>query len=411
MNWHRSASLSASLDAWLRTHGPLESTFPYEPTHSYEERWEPDQTVIGEVCGSGKGASKSSRPSLIVCNSSSAIVQCFNHNENLKFRQAPDLPLSDFQVLVRESSPSSLTKPKLRYSKSPQVTRIPGTRLRIRFNNVGRGVGLLVPISVPLVGAESSKASPGTVPQQYQGSVTGALKLVPTDATTGLFAPESKSVAATSDGRLAAIPILNKTGYATYEVEQSDPKVLQEANIDVYVTFHTNTASNLPELGTTTISVGFAPASTATAVEPQLRNAFRIQPPACHLLFPFVTSRSGFDTRIVIANTSLDPFGTMPQSGPMRLYFFDRPMAPGSCPPGIETGPIQAGQTFAFSVSTGCGGVPPMPEFEGYVIAVTNFMYCHALAFISPTQGQGSGHSYQAIHVLNRGGQNPEPPW
>lgn len=40
-----------------------------------------------------------------------------------------------------------------------------------------------------------------------------------------------------------------------------------------------------------------------------------------------------------------------------------------------------------------------MPGFEGYLIAVTNFMYCHALAFITDKGGDGPGHTYPAVHI------------
>jgi hypothetical protein len=220
---------------------------------------------------------------------------------------------------------------------------------------------------------------------------------------------------------LAEVSYSGTTGYATYEVLNSDPSVQENATIGVYVAFISNTSQNLPAPGASTLNVSFAPLSTvgtATATDPIPRfgdsstpiNAFDINLCTCDLLFPFVTNQSGFDTGIALANTSLDPFGTGPQQGTVKLYYFGSTAGGGVAPPPFTTQTVPAGQELIFNLSGGGNfGVPAVPGFEGYIISVANFQYCHAFAFISDVGAQKLAEGYLAIQLdaaaLNRTGQ------
>jgi len=71
------------------------------------------------------------------------------------------------------------------------------------------------------------------------------------------------------------------------------------------------------------------------------------------LLLPFVTNQSGFDTGISVANASLDPLGTEPQSGPLTIWFYGQRASP------LQTTPIAPGQLFTTLISI-CA-----PAFQG----------------------------------------------
>jgi len=232
--------------------------------------------------------------------------------------------------------------------------------------------------------------------------------MVHTDAITGLSAPDAQFIAPTAAG-LTEVIGYSGIVYLTYEVENLEPGCIHEGTIDFYVAFISNTALGIPELGQMSVSAGFAPGPNVTASEPTLRNALKICAPQCGLLFPFVTTQGGFETRITIAHTSLDLFGTIPQHGSVFLFFYGGSVGIGVPPVRCETARIEAGHTLVFNLSTGGNGVPPMPGFEGYLIALTNFMYCHALAFITDKGGHGPGHTYPAVHIPGRTGRLPEP--
>jgi hypothetical protein len=71
---------------------------------------------------------------------------------------------------------------------------------------------------------------------------------------------------------------------------------------------------------------------------------------------------------------------------------------------------VPAGQELIFTLSNGGNfGVPATPGFQGYIIAVSQFQFCHAFAFISDVGAQRLAEGYVAIQLdvptLNRTGQ------
>jgi hypothetical protein len=295
-----------------------------------------------------------------------------------------------------------------------------GTRILLRFNNLGAGVRVFVQTTVPLNTPGGSATSTGTctlstcsAPPEPPAPVTpgitnGQLTLVTSDVT-GAGGPGFSAVSGT--GGVAEVSYSGTTGYATYEVVNSDPNVPETAFINVFVAFVSATANNLPAPGASTVNVSFAPLSnvgTASSTDPiprfgdtsTPRAAFTINLCTCDLLFPFVTNQSGFDTGIAIANTSLDPFGTGPQQGTVKLYYFGSTAGGGVAPPPFVTQTVPAGQEAIFNLSGGGNfGVPAVPGFEGYIISVANFQYCHGFAFISDVGAQKLAEGYLAIQL------------
>jgi hypothetical protein len=194
------------------------------------------------------------------------------------------------------------------------------------------------------------------------------------------------------------------TGYATYEVLHSDPTVIHEATVNVYVAYIANTSQNLPAPGAASITTAFSPDSGSQVVETPPRAAFTINVCPSALLFPFVTNQRGLDTRIVLTNTSLDPFGTSGERGTVRLYFFSNDDSESGNPRPIVTQTIPAGKQMDFNLATGGNfGTPAVPGFQGYIIAIPNFRHSHGFALISGPNGEAAA-SYPAERISARAG-------
>jgi hypothetical protein len=268
-----------------------------------------------------------------------------------------------------------------------------GTQISISFAGVGAGVQIAVPASVPLVQA-------GTTVQ------TGLAVLV--GGSSGTI------------GGLPSVSISGTTGTVTYEVVYSNPNVIESMVVPTSVAFVSNTSQNLPGVGQTTEAVNFAPLSTtptaSTGPIPRFcqngtaSNIFAINLCSCNLLFPFVTNQAGFDTGIAIANTSVDPFGTVNQAGTVKLFYYGNTAGGGAAPATQTSQTVTAGSELVFNLSGGGNlGVAATPGFQGYMIATANFQWCHGFAFISDLGAQKLAEGYLAIQLdlpgLNRTGQ------
>jgi len=395
---------------------------------------------------------------LVVSGVNASFLQCNDNNTALIGGSSG--PFSDFFVKVSEGFASSFKRRNIALTSdglaapAPLPQNVPGfpyntetgfyapnlftatpivgladtgTRILLKFNNLGAGVHVFVQTQVPLnspgqgassVGECTTSSSSGGIngscsqPQQPPSPVTpgigfGEMTLVSADVNGA----SSSFTAITGSGGLAEVSYSGTTGYATYEVVNSDPNSPESAFINVYVAFFSNTGQNLPAPGSSTVSVSFAPLSNvgvASATDPiprfgdtsVPRAAFDINLCTCDLLYPFVTNQAGFDTGIALANTSLDPFGTGPQQGSVKLYYFGNTAGGGAAPPPFVTDVVPAGQELIFNLSSGGNfGVPAVPGFEGYIISVANFQYCHAFAFISDVGAQRLAEGYLAIQL------------
>ena len=119
-----------------------------------------------------------------------------------------------------------------------------------------------------------------------------------------------------------------------------------------------------------------------------------------NLLFPYVTTATGFETGIAISNTSQDPFGTATQSGTCTVSFFQAGLT-GTNPPNMTTPNIAAGTTFTFLASAANAAGP---NFTGYIIAACNFSFAHAYAAVTDVGAKGLFSSYLALVI-----QTPRP--
>jgi hypothetical protein len=212
---------------------------------------------------------------------------------------------------------------------------------------------------------------------------------------------------------------------AVYEVIYSDPFGEDELTVPIGVT----TTNALPQTidVSTTVKGGFAPSNTSGDGIPLLTSAtagqlprffenlqqagaalFTITKCNCNLMFPFVSSASGFDTGVAVANTSLSPtdptyIQTLAQSGPVQFWYFQNGAlartectnvaSKGVCP---GTTFVPSGGVMTFTLARGsntwglcgansngsCAGLAAT-NFSGYMIAKTGFQYCHGFAYFS----------------------------
>jgi len=316
-----------------------------------------------------------------------------------------------------------------------------GTRLMARFNNVPAGIRLFV--SVTSVGGALGTGQ-GLVTTAGPSSTNAGAVLVSADPNGAGFTNTSLPFASSAPVPVAGpvtlscsqisgftgvsaleVPTSSGSGQAVWEVTAADQSNLDTLFFLVGFAYSSNTGSTpaTPGLGQSTVTGTFAPMYTASnagsaTFAPQLvprftagaaapQNLFQLAACSTNLLFPFVTNQAGFDTGIAIANTSLDPLGTVPASGTCTMNYY------GSLPNGqpltttseTTTSAIQAGQTLTMVLSTGGGfGLRGNPNMQGYLIAQCNFLYAHGFAFITdgPIGQARVAEGYLAL-VLDQG--------
>ena len=316
-----------------------------------------------------------------------------------------------------------------------------GTRILLRFNNVSNGASVILPGVVPLTLSSSSSTSGNPNPPSAVGGWSGGyLVLIGTsdlNGNIGAFTnvlsgvnPFINSAAFFSSGPFkgpGAVAPFNTafslspvagSAAAVYEVVNEDPSATEAANIPVGVSFISNTPNNLPTPGQATVNVSFAPLSTDNTASssdfiPRFcdrsssLNSFAVIVCQCNLLFPFITQAPGFDTGIAIANTTSDPYGTAPQTGPVKEWFYGQVTGGGALPSAlavqVTTGNVPSGQVMTQTLFGGAGafaaGLQPVPGFTGYMIAIANFQLCHGFAFISDLGAQHLAEGYLAIQL------------
>jgi len=186
-----------------------------------------------------------------------------------------------------------------------------------------------------------------------------------------------------------------------WEILNSNTSANETATFDVFLV----TPAQQPT-GTATANLSYAPTATSTTipsfVDPNAatpQNAFTLSQCKTTLLFPFVTSASGFDTGIAIANTTQDTYGTTAQTGSCAFTLYGHPTPVPTIPAAAfntatgTTGTVGAGDALSFALSQYAQG------FTGYMIAVCNFQYAHGFAFVADWTStlQSSAMGYLAL--------------
>ncbi len=148
--------------------------------------------------------------------------------------------------------------------------------------------------------------------------------------------------------------------------------------------------------------------SNATVVHEtaQVLTLPRSVPATQNFLFPFVTNQAGFDTGIVLANTSSDPFGASgatPTAGSCTLNFY------GAGAPTPNTGVAAPGGTLASGASTAFTLSSVAPGFQGYVIASCNFGAVAGFAFPASNLTANGGYELSETPEVIALPRSPSP--
>jgi len=288
-----------------------------------------------------------------------------------------------------------------------------GTQLQFTVSGVPAGVTLYAPSYVYLTGPYGGGTPVGVAVLINQSESIGGAFTGSTTIPVAL-SPVGGGPTASANGGLIPVASSGTTATLLYEIYYADPSVQESISVPISVEYVSNTGSNIPGVTTTPSTVGleFAPqstVSTASSSAPIPRfgpsgspvSLFSISPCSCNLLFPFVTNIAGFDTGVAIANTSLDPYGTSPQTGTVTLNYYGTTSGGGAAPAtATTTSAVAGGSELIFTLSNGGNfGIPATPGFEGYIIAQANFQYCHGFAFISDVGAQKLAEGYLAIQL------------
>ena len=294
-----------------------------------------------------------------------------------------------------------------------------GTRLRSVFNGVPANVALFVTTRDVALGTSGFSLT------------ARKLELVSADSTGagGIAAAAADPVGAAvigpagsgGDARVsAAVPqryaiqqltVSNGTATATWEIVGTDPNATEDLSIGFILAFK----AGQPALGTATVNNNLGPVSTSKVpVLPgappagqaiprftdvsSATNAFTLAPCATNLLFPYVTNQAGFDTGLVISNTSSDPFGTAGQAGTCTLNYYGSTTGGGAAPAAVTTQSVAAGGQLVWTLSSGGNlGATATPGFQGYVIAQCQFRFGHGFGFVSDVGARNVAMGYLAL--------------
>jgi hypothetical protein len=319
-----------------------------------------------------------------------------------------------------------------------------GTRLKAVFYNIPAGITLYV--STTSVGTGTSVPAPpgGTSVLPWAVLVATNSGEATPDGTnfggSGSGLPLTSSLVG-SDGMNAFALSPDSTGkaVAVWEVVNSNPSAQDVMKFSVYVSYTATSATTTnpyglpitdlplgaplndvqlslaPEPGggtftTANATQGQVPTPRFAVLKTQEGRFVAINLCQTTLLYPFVTGAAGFDTGLAVANTSMDPFGTVTQTGSCKLYGY-----------GVTVG--ASGNTAVQSTVPGCDSlanplpgtncfavVPPgqvmsvmassvLTNFQGYVIAVCNFQYAHGYAAITDLGLRNLWSSYLALEL------------
>jgi hypothetical protein len=207
-------------------------------------------------------------------------------------------------------------------------------------------------------------------------------------------------------GSTQTLTVTGGQAVVVYEITKSNPITQWQLNIPLTVRYGpagsgSSAIPGPPGTGTVSMFGSYAPTSTVTSAVaspaprflPENTDTanFKIEPCRTNLLFPYVTNQGGFDTGLVVANTSLDKFGTIPQSGTCTVEFYGKTGDSGAAPGDVVTESIPAGGQLVASLAAGGNyGMPKAEKFQGYIIARCNFQYAHGYAVLYTMAPSGS---------------------
>jgi hypothetical protein len=360
--------------------------------------------IIAYVSLTGTTSVPIDNPELVVAFVQDGLTFSADSETFLQCEPDGDIPIEltfteRFATAFMVEGSSNQNIPGAVYNTENGFTGVPGagpagmatyaTRLVAHFTDIPAGVTLT------LSGQNVNSPDPTT---QWAWVVAGA------DSTGAGGTPQTSNYTITPSGGSAT---------ATWEVMGASALASQDFVFTVTVNYTPNTTAGIPGLGTGAVAGSYGPISdiqvaTMTDLQPRFiddsvaEDFMTINPCATNLLWPYVTNQAGFDTGLVISNTSKDPFGTAWQQGSCDIYYYGN--SDGADAPAMQTTPeVPAGDYAIWSLNNGGtvkmagGDIAPTPGFEGYVIAHCRFQYAHGYGFISDLGAQKLAQGYIAL--------------
>lgn len=294
---------------------------------------------------------------------------------------------------------------------TPGMANYP-TRIKATFYNIPVGISGLYVDSTPVLDTGvTPPATPGDT-----STVAYAQLLTGETADAGSYVTVAKAPLTISS---------TQTATAVWEITNANANAFDTLKFNVYVAYTPNSATNQPS-GTAQVVLSYAPtydpnvtpaAQYASATLPVPRFAFfgttpadimKITPCQTVLLWPYVTTFTGFNTGIAISNTSKDPGksviggdGTTAQAGTCALYLYGAAEFGTAPTMPLTTPSIAAGTTWSADLAGLLGSSYSVST--GYLFAVCNFQYAHGYAAISDVHFDKFLSSYLALVVDNAG--------
>ena len=303
-------------------------------------------------------------------------------------------------------------------------------RIRLSFDDIPDGVKVYLRPSPSCVAANGGNGALATAANT--ATAPNRLKLILLSGTGSDGAGTGSTAVVPPNGQgYVQVSLSGGSGAMVYQIGNSTPSPASAATTPADDTEENGGASRVEncdipiafvwtgsvELGSGTVSVGFAPLSSAAAAHvdatiPRFMGgsgsaieAITVGECATTLLFPFVTNQAGYETGIAISNTSQDTFGTTESAGSCEVFFHGSMMGGGAAPSSETSGSIAAGEQWVFGLSQKAAG------FQGYLMVDCDFQFAHGLAFITngfagvPTLAQ----SYLALVVPLQHGRRTVP--
>jgi hypothetical protein len=282
-----------------------------------------------------------------------------------------------------------------------------GTRLKAVFTNIPSGVSIYVS-TVNVVGLTT--AAPTALGNPVAQQVIS--ETVP-DANGNLALTTPTNITSAGAVPYSQVTIVNGTGVAVWEVIQNNYTTNQNLDFGMYISYSASPQTNTPAAGPMSVNLSYAPTPTAafaaaSATDPtkvgiiprfadtsSARTFAQINICQTVLLFPFVTTATGFETGLAIANTTQDPFGTNAQTGACTLNWYQA--GTGGTNPAASTTPAIPGGTVYSTLASNATNAGA--NFTGYMFAVCNFQYAHGYAAITDVGARGIFTSYLALVV------------
>ncbi len=319
-----------------------------------------------------------------------------------------------------------------------------GTRLRARFSAVPAGVTVFVSLA-PVTGVTFGTSTTIGQGTNAPGSAYAVSGTDANGATALTFAPVSSSSSTFQSGS-GAVQGSAAPGFGGTGIAYTSPSGMVTSRVDfgqvtigsdgtgTYVWEVLRADDNAIDRLDFLATIRFAPTTTIVtditavdsfvsgnyapivAADPTLLNSstipsfvldpedrkklFTIGNCATNLLYPFVSSVTGFNTGMAIANTSSDPFGTANESGVCLVNFYGDAAGGAVNPPQQKTSKsIPSGKVATFNLLFGNAdwGITPVAGFQGYIIVQCNFRWAHGFAFISDPSNLQTAHGYLAL--------------